>query len=426
MAIPALMALQILIPAGAMSMISLGLGLAIVLVACMFMVAYAFQNQQFLAVAKEELAALIFSVILILFWLGSDSIFNLLVTGLLSSSLPSLAPSAISGGAPSAISAGYSSSHITLAIASIDVMVARLIQQYKDLFFFEVVIGFLSTISFPIFSPAIAVNVLSFSFYPYSGLSLLSQAHTVVVETISTIISALWAKQFILYFVRDAIPTLILPLGLVFRAFPFTRSTGSTILAVCFAMYFVFPMSVLFSNYLLYDIYKPADFSYVPVSAGMMNENHDENYWDGFMHSLSGSEAESIRSQFDRPDLASETSHQGTCNIGNIFVQGLCSVRNLLSGAIAAVTSFIGTLFRLWSFILVMSGDLFSAGALLPSRTTAGLFNYVQQEILVISPYLVLVTLNTVIEIIITITMFRSISLAIGGEAEIVGLSKVI
>ena len=121
----------ILLPAGAASMIATAMGLGIVLVACMFVVAYVFQSQQLMALAKEELAALIFSAILVLFWIGSDSTLNTLVSGLLQMTIP---PQYWQG--MTMTSQGYTKSHIDLAVASMDVMIARLVQQYKSLYFF--------------------------------------------------------------------------------------------------------------------------------------------------------------------------------------------------------------------------------------------------------------------------------------------------
>ena len=60
------------------------------------------------------------------------------------------------------------------------------------------------------------------------------------------------------------------------------------------------------------------------------------------------------------------------------------------------------------------------------ATTSASLFHFVQEEVLAISPYVVLVTFTSVVELIITITMFRNISLIIGGESEIFGLAKII
>ena len=57
---------------------------------------------------------------------------------------------------------------------------------------------------------------------------------------------------------------MLLPLGLVMRAFPFFRATGSSIIALSFALYFVLPFAIILSNYLIFDIYQPADFVYTP------------------------------------------------------------------------------------------------------------------------------------------------------------------
>ena len=93
---------------------------------------------------------------------------------------------------------GLDANHIQLAMASLKIMEDKLIDQYKELYLFEALIGFLSTISFPIASPFPAIAMISFSLAPFTGLTLLSNAHTVVVEAIGYLITVMWAKEFIL------------------------------------------------------------------------------------------------------------------------------------------------------------------------------------------------------------------------------------
>ncbi|MFZ5500552.1 MAG: hypothetical protein ACOY58_01375, partial [Candidatus Micrarchaeota archaeon] len=63
---------------------------------------------------------------------------------------------------------------------------------------------------------------------------------------------------------------------------------------------------------------------------------------------------------------------------------------------------------------------------LMPSSASSGLFYFIIKEVATISPLIILILLTTVIEVIITVTGYRSFSLLIGGEAEIIGLTKVV
>ncbi|MFZ5501849.1 MAG: hypothetical protein ACOY58_08085, partial [Candidatus Micrarchaeota archaeon] len=249
-------------PAG-ITMIATALGICVMVVALMYMISYFLQSPEMVALAKEELAALILTVFIIFFFVGSDSLLNSAVNGLLISSLPPQAQSIVQG----TTSGGMTKSHVDFALGSVGIIYQKLKSQYIDLYLFEILIGFLSTISFPIGSPIRAVNIISFSLAPFTGLVLLSNAHTVVVEAIGLMITLAWGKEFILYFVRDAVPILLFPFGIILRAVPFFRKTGSSVIAVAFALYFIFPFAVLFSNYLIFDAYNPPDFAYTPSAA---------------------------------------------------------------------------------------------------------------------------------------------------------------
>lgn len=417
-------------------MIGASLMLGIALVALNFMVAYALQNPQMIALAREELAAFVFSVIILMFWLGMDSMLNAVSSSLLISSLPTslqgtLATSACTGGAGPGCAQGLTTSHITLALATLDIMEQKLRSQYIDLYLFEALIGFLSTISFPIGSPIPAVNVISFSLAPFTGLTMLSNAHTVIVEAIGYLITVIWAKHFILLFSRDAVPLMLFPLGLILRAVPFFRRTGSSIIAISFALYFVLPFALIFSNYLIFDIFKPADFAYNPANASFFSTDRDQQYFrNQTEQGTSGNETQHMFEQFNAPSVVSQTYDQSTdACAGNALVRILCSVRNIVGTAIGVVGGFLGTVWAMWRFMVGMTGDFFFTAfnnPLMPASTASGLFHFLILEVATISPFIILVMLTTVVEIIIIVTSYRGVSLAIGGEAEIVGLTKVI
>ncbi|MCI0504316.1 hypothetical protein L0Y65_06445 [Candidatus Micrarchaeota archaeon] len=422
-----LLPLLLTLPAAAVSMIALALGASVLVVACMFMMAYALSNPQMVAMAREELAALIFSVFIIVFWVGSDSLLNSISNGILVSSLP---PS-LQGFAGSSTMGGMTNSHLQLALATLTLLEQKLKSQYIDLYLFEALIGFLSTISFPLGSPLPAVNVISFSLSPFAGLNLLSNAHTVIVEAIGYLISVVWAKEFILIFARDTIPILLFPIGLVLRAIPFFRRTGSSVIAICFAMYFVLPFSMILSNYLIFDMFDPPDFAYTPSSASYFGTDRTAAETQSSVEQgRGGSESNEILGQFMAPSVVdASSSHATDACAGNAIVRLLCSVKNIVTGAINVVGGFLKTVWNIWRFMVGMTGDFFFTGfnnPLMPSSASAGLYFFIIKEVSIISPFIILVMLTTVIEIIITVTGYRSLSLLIGGEAEITGLTKVI
>jgi len=430
-----LLGLLLTLPPAAGAMIATSIGLGLILVALNFMAAYAMQNPQMIAVAREELAALVFSLIILFFWLTTDSVLNAMSSALLLSSIPpslagSLQTGACGPGAQGCIQ-GMTQSHITLALASLDIIEQKLRSQYIDLYLFEALIGFLSTISFPLGSPIPAVNVISFSLAPFTGLTMLSNAHTVIVEAIGYLITVLWAKHFILIFTRDAVPLLLFPLGLVLRMVPFYRKTGSSVIAIAFAMYFVMPFALILSNYLIFDIFKPADFAYNPASTSFFRTDQSQDYFINQTDTArSGQDTNHMTDQFNSQSVVTSTYDQATDECaGNVVVRFLCSAKNIFVAGARAAGAFIGTVWGMWRFMVGMTGDFFFTAfnnPLMPASASAGLFHFLMVEVATISPFIILVMLTTVIEIIITVTMYRNISLAIGGEGELIGLTKVV
>ncbi len=428
----------LILPTSALVMIGAGLSISLFISTLMYLVSYFFQSPQMTAIAKEEYAALLCGIIIIFFWFSADAFFNGLSAGLVSSSLPEAFQQFLSFrvcSSPSAVDCigGITNSHISLAIGSLDIMIQRLTSQYFDLFLFEALIGFLSTITFPIGSPMGPVAIISFSLTPFAGLNLLSQAHTVVVETISYLLTVIWAKRFILIFARDAVPLLLLPMGLVLRAVPFYRKTGSSVLALAFALYFVFPFSVILSNYLIFDIYQPVDFTYTPSTASFFGTERSADDWEGDLRAAQGgpgTATETMQHEFDDPDVVSETYNDPSNNCqGNVIFRMFCSAKNIVSTGVNAISSFASAVSGIWRFMMGMSGDfvtLLTLNPALPTSSSAGLYYFIIREVNMISPFVILTILVTVIEITFTVTAYRSISLLIGGEAELIGLTKIV
>jgi hypothetical protein len=423
--------LLITLPPSAGVMISLSLGLSIALTAGMFAVSYALQSPQLQAMAREEMAAFLFTLFIILFWLGSDVTFNSISAGLVLSSLPPQLQAAVQPGTIS----GFTTSHVELALSCLDIIYQKLREQYIDLYLFEALIGFLSTISFPIGSPLPAINMVSFSLAPFTGLTLLSNTHTQIVESISYLITVIWAKQFIVRFARDVVPLLLLPLGLVMRALPFSRATGSSVIAMSFAFYFVLPFAIILSSYLIFDVYKPADFIYTPTQASFFQTNRGADDWQT-MITGSRSYGDKLLNAFNAPSALEQGAEEAnnadnTPNecATNWLTKSLCSVANVAKNAVNLAGQVVGTVVEIWKFMMGMSGDFFFTAftnPMMPGSASAGMYYFLIREVVSVAPFAILITVATVFEIIFTVTMYRDISLLIGGEAELVGLTKVI
>jgi len=111
----------------------------------------------------------------------------------------------------------------------------------------------------------------------------------------------------------------------------------------------------------------------------------------------------------------------------NYLPRFLCSVWNVITGTASAIVSFVGTVVNIWITMMTFSGDwLMNLGKGIPLGSSGGLYKFIIEEVVAISQFIILVTITSVIEIIITITMYRNISELIGGEVEIMGLTKLV
>lgn len=138
------------------------------------------------------------------------------------------------------------------------VMLSKLTTAYWSTMLNEIFLGFLSGlgISFPIPLPGEMFR-LDISTVPFGSLALLNDIHTLIVDFIGMLWAAFAAQKLLLNFVEQAAISVILPFGLLMRALPFTRRTGSTIIAVVFAAYFVFPLSILVNQQIWEAIVNP-------------------------------------------------------------------------------------------------------------------------------------------------------------------------
>jgi hypothetical protein len=113
----------------------------------------------------------------------------------------------------------------------------------------------------------------------------------------------------------------------------------------------------------------------------------------------------------------------------NWLTKLLCSPINVAKKALSVAGEFVGTVISMWKFMMGMSGDFFFTGftnPMMPGSASAGMYYFLIREVSDLAPFVILITVATVFEIILTVTMYRDVSLLFGGEAELIGLTKVI
>ena len=399
-------------------LIMICLSFSVGIIVMFYLVATFFQHAPLQAAVKEDIGAFIVTLLIVIFW------------NVISEFLSDIVGALIVGVGPLPSSQVLTVSHADAAYGALEIFFVKLRSNYFHLYLFEVLIGFLSTVSFPIGSPLPAVNIISFSLMPFDGLNLLSNAHTVVVEAIGYLMATIWAKEFIVIFARDTVPLILFPLGIVMRSFVWFRATGSSLIAISAALYFVYPLTVLLSNYLIFDVYQPRDFVFTPdekvISFFKSGQEKTEAQIDlEKEHALET--GEDFREQFKSENSIIEQSITIACP-GDLIDRMICSVSKLISASWEGVKGFISTVFKIWTTMVSFSGDLLLSVlfGVVPAGATAGLYRFVVQEVIAISQFVILVTVASVIEIIITVTLYRNISELLGGELEIAGLTKLV
>lgn len=358
-----------------------------------YMIATMLSSPTQTALAKENIGQLIASGFIII-------AFIIFANGL----LPPLMGSIVCYGSPTDCA---SVDHIKVAHYSLNLLETTIMNMYSKLYLFEVVVAILSSISMTFGVFRVFLFVFSIHISPFIALTLIANVQVIVVEAIGYMWGMTTAKLIILEMVQYAIPTVFLPLGLFLRAIPWLRGTGSTILALCFSMYFIFPLAVTFSNYIIFDLFK-ATPTYI---------------------------------NFDNPSPMTQICGDA----GNINVKDLTDELNEMENEAAAMakpqTTFLG---KIWSIIKAVASAvasifmlliklvalLFKGGSPLgflnPFSYLKTYYYYLILEMSLAAQFLVTVLISTILEFILIVTAHRSISAAIGGETEMFGLSKII
>lgn len=375
-----------------------------------YLLSYVLNHPPLTALAKEELAALIMTIFIIGGWAFFQAFLWQITCALAFGSCDFVGGPIIPA------------NHIGIAYASLEILFLKLRAIYTSLYLYEVLIGFLSTVYVPMgtFNPAVAI--LPISMPPLAGLTLLSNAHTILVEAIGMVMVAIIAKQHLLNFAMYAVPLVLLPMGLVLRSFPLYRTTGSSIISMCIAIYFVYPLSVLLSNYMIIDLYKPADVSYAPTAVGFCQSTAS---------GMTNEEAlsEKAKEIYDfRKDWSEETLSVILKKEGGFWQ----TIKDIGGWIVSGVASLFKAAYHILTFMLKMFGEFsFSIMSLVWGGAghygvIAGLFYFVIEEVAIVSQFVIVVIATSVFEIIMTVTMYRNISLLIGGEIDIAGLSKIV
>ena len=350
-------------------------------------------STQLEAFAREEFSQFVFTALI----LASFVFFSIF--------LSSVSSAAVCGGS--------SCSHIDLAVYSLGVVQEALVSTYIRLYGYEFTIGLLSTVGFNIPLPVMPITMVWVSVSPFSGLEPVSNALVTIIESIGYLFGLAYGREMLVYFFRDITPTVLLPLGFAMRAMPFSRRTGSSIIAIAFAGYFAYPLSILLSHYMIIESGAANSMEVVnapPAAAlceppGTPGTPEYENYVNNSNQAI----ADNWEAQ-----LNGLTGRGGGSSVSGLMAGGLGTAYGGFSDFLG---SFFGAVTQRYNFNLLS-----------PNMSPFIHFAYffVMSKIVTLVQFIIMVLVTFVFEIIITVTAFRSLSHVLGGEIEILGLTKVV
>jgi len=319
------------------------------------------------------------------------------------------------------------------------VMTSRLGKGYFSLMLTQMFTGLLAGFYTSIEISAFKVLAVSVGITPWVALGPLNQAHTTIVDLLGTTFAAFTAQNMLLKFIEKAAIPVFLGFGMVLRAFPFSRKTGSTIIAVVVAAYFIYPISILINQQIWMLIAAPenncpAGYDCRPAGQPCMKDEQCASFscrQDVCAVPLTEfSEYRSIYSICEgNPDEAQinatleKIAKEQDNRILELYFTGNPTTVNAtraagrLNDGLGAIAKRHGDSFMGFTTSLLNP---------LPGPTAQTVFSEIEMLVMDASQYVLLALLFVVISIVLSLTMLKDIAILIGGEPRIFGLSKLV
>lgn len=294
------------------------------------------------------------------------------------------------------------------------IMAGHLFNMYISLFTLEAMLGPVSTFGMSFYLPQPLVSDISLDMAPNAGLTPVSEAAIMLTDLIGVGLGTIFLQKLLLEFFHQNALTVFLPLGLAFRAVPFLRKTGSSIIAAALVMYFIFPLAIWINSQLY--------LSFIATDPPVLI---DWVRYESLMQMCAPRPGETALELQQRVNGLAEPYLKEEAQ------QVVRDLRNSLSAPdsdvgrpvdqISALVSSAGSNLGIVAKYLFNLG--FAAGPSLPADY---FFSAIVDMCTTGMQYFALSLLFLVNVILICVTLFRDISLAIGGEPRIFGMSKLV
>ncbi|OIO21027.1 hypothetical protein AUJ17_04025 [Candidatus Micrarchaeota archaeon CG1_02_47_40] len=307
------------------------------------------------------------------------------------------------------------------AEAHLDFFIISSVSAYNYLAEFSFYISKLASFSYSVSKPLIIFYTNTYYMKaPAAGLSVLSPPIYSALDNLSKITYAFQIQKLLLAFFSNTIPTLLLPIAFVLRAFPLTRKIGGTLIAVCLGAYLWFPAGIIFA--------KQTYSEYYPLGSEQLDMR---NMWS-YPHYQNILEDANPGNPPSAGAICSKTTALFISLGEGFWSLVTCAPLLLIPGAQGAfeICRTIIT-YAYLGFTQAFPGNygaaLHNYASLSREQFLSDYYNPLIQEILPpLAALYVNSLLSLLITIIVTIIMTRATSSAIGGDAMIYGISKLV
>jgi len=316
------------------------------------------------------------------------------------------------------------------------VMTSRLMKGYTSLMLTQMFTGLLAGFYTSIQLSVFKILSADIGLVPWVALGPLNQAHTTIVDLLGTTFAAFTAQNMLLKFIEKAAIPVFLSFGMILRAFPFSRKTGSTIIAVVVAAYFIYPISILIDEQIWILIVNPpcannglpvgsptpctkdsdccslncrqevctvplTDFSEYRSIYSICNGNPTQAEIDATLKEIADQQDKRTLELYFSGDPSSSPT----------------KAEDRLDDGIATLAKRHGASFLSFTKSLLNP---------LPSQTAQTVFSEIEVLIMDAGQYVILALVFVVISVVVSLTMMKDIAILIGGEPRIFGISKLV
>lgn len=252
---------------------------------------------------------------------------------------------------------------------------------------------------------------------PFYGLSPIMQALNQSSTQVAIQILSFRVVKLFLAYIGAVVPKFLLPVGMAFRVFPFTKRTGDTLIALSLGGLFMLPASLIVVGEL-----KGMGLGYVDAA-------RSETFYDNVDPRLFGELSGAMIS-----GLCQNTAVKAIFGFGEMFWGLLFALLMSLATLNFAMfyTYFDMFVSLIWPFVIwavqttyagMLVGFFEADGGEMYDRTIAPI---VQDLFPAVAEITVFSVMSIIVIAIITYTGTRAISTAIGGEYSFYGISRMI